>query len=375
MRKKILFTSTIGLTIQSFLIPHLKFFLERGFDVGVATNATSDDLKDLEELGVTVHFIPFSRKPWHFDNIRAFLQLRKCMKHYDILHAHTPISSFLSRMASTRRQTTIYMSHGFHFNENGNWLTNFIYRCAEKLAGFKTSLIIVTNTEDLVAANELIPRHLIQYVPGVGVDLSHYSKGQLTTDQKQQFRQSLGIGEDRTILVHIAEFNANKRQIDSVLSILELRKTHPDVLLLLIGTGELMQDIQDVIHKEKLTEHVKCLGFRKDIPLLLEISDIGILLSLREGLPRSVMEMMCMELPVVATDIRGNRDLLLDGITGYLVPIKSPLVVAKRCRDLLENDNINEFGEQGLKRIQNHFSLEHVMDELDKIYKELKIYE
>lgn len=82
-----------------------------------------------------------------------------------------------------------------------------------------------------------------------------------------------------------------------------------------------------------------------------------------------------MELPVVATDIRGNRDLLLDGITGYLVPIKSPLVVAERCRDLLENDNINEFGEQGLKRIQNHFSLEHVMDELDKIYKELKIYE
>lgn len=375
MRKKILFTSTIGQTIQAFLIPHLQFFLDRGFDVGVATNTTNHDLKDLETLGVTIHCIPYSRKPFHFNNIRAFLRLRKCMKQYDIIHAHTPISSFLSRMASTKNQTTIYMSHGLYFNENGNRLTNALYKCAEKVAGYKTSLIIVTNTEDVAAASKLVPRHRIHYVPGVGVDPSHYSKGRLTPEQKKQLKQSLGIGEDRTILLHIAEFNANKRQEDSVLSILELQKTHPNVLLLLVGTGELLNDIDALIRNKKLTEHVKCLGYRKDIQSLLEISDIGLLLSLREGLPRSIMEMMCMEVPVVATDIRGNRDLVQDGVTGFLVPIKSPLVVAERCRHLLESENIEEIGVQGLERIQNHFSLEHVLDELDEIYEEMNVYE
>lgn len=375
MSKRILFTSTIGQTVEAFLIPHLQFFLERGFEVGVATNTTSHDLKYLEEIGVTVHFIPYSRKPLHFSNIRAFFTLRECMKHYDIIHAHTPISSFLSRLASTKRHTTIYMSHGLYFNENGNWFTNSLYKCAEKIAGYKTSLLIVTNTEDLIAASDLVPKHLIRYVPGVGVDPSDYSKGKMTTVQKQKLRQSLDIEEDRTILLHIAEFNANKRQQDSVLSIVELRKTHPDVLLLLVGTGELTTEIQKLIHTEELTEHVKCIGYRKDIPHLLEISDVGLLLSLREGLPRSVMEMMCMKVPVVATDIRGNRDLVKDGVTGFLVPIKSPLSVAEKCHHLIEHHNRREFGEQGFKRIQTHFSLEHVLNELDEIYKEMNLYE
>lgn len=374
MSKKILFTSTILQTVDAFLIPHLQFFLEKGFEVGVATNTESKDVSHLEIMGVHIHPVSYSRSPLHFRNIRAFFQIRKHLKHYDILHTHTPISSFLSRIASSKHHTTIYMSHGLHFNEHGNWLTNRLFKWAEKLAGWKTTRLIVTNTEDITQAESLVPKEKVRYVHGVGVDPTHYLKSSVSESRKARIKRSLGIEKNYPVLLHIAEFNANKRQVDSVLAVCELRKSYPDVMLLLIGKGENELAIHTLIEEKNVSESVKCLGFRKDIPQLLSICDIGLLLSLREGLPRSVMEMMCMKVPVVATDIRGNRDLIEHGSSGYLVPVKAPLQVAKSCRKLLERQDSSNFGHKGLQRIYDHFSLEHVLKELDAIYLELDLY-
>lgn len=374
MSKKVLFVTTIIRTVEAFLLPHIHYFLSKGYEVGIATNTENQQLNYWEKTGVKIHHIPFSRKLMNKDNLASYKMLKSIIKQYQLLHLHTPIASFLTRMASSKEQVVIYSVHGFHFNENGSWLSNSLYKLAEKTMGFKTDKLIVTNKEDLSAAKSIVSEKKIHYVHGVGLDTSLYDDHHFSEKTKQQMKYELGLDLDRKIITHIAEFNENKRQIDLVHACELLKDKMENFTFLLVGNGENFGMIQKTIKDRKLDRYIKCLGFRTDISTILSITDIGLLVSIREGLPRSVMEMMAMKIPVIATNIRGNRDLIINGENGYLVPIKDPVQIAEKCAILLNNEDlIQQFGEKGREFIQLQFSLDNVLQEMELIYQDLQL--
>ena len=118
-----------------------------------------------------------------------------------------------------------------------------------------------------------------------------------------------------------------------------------------------------------MSNYILVLGQRTDIVGILSITDIGLLVSIREGLPRSVMEMMSMEIPVVVTSIRGNMDLIDDGGEGFYVPIKDSNSIKEKLSMLIEDGNLRTtMGKRARDKILNRFSLTKVLSDLDKVY-------
>lgn len=374
--KKALVVTTVSSTIKAFLIPQISLLRSKGYKVEIATHVMGD-LSEFQKhiQNTVVHNVPFNRNAKSLENVYAYKMIKKIIRNteYDLIHVHTPIAAFLTRLASTNRNTVVYTAHGFHFNENGSSISNFIYKTMEKIAATKTDKLVVINKDDYEIGKSIIDPSKLQYIKGVGVDMNEYNEDIIDDKEKIAFKRELGINRDTKVITHIAEINSNKRQIDTVLAAEKLREMYDDnFVVLLAGRGPLHESIKEKIQELGLEKHVKCLGFRNDINKILSITDIGMLISLREGLPKSVMEMMAMKIPVLLTNIRGNRDLVKHNENGILVDIKSPNQIAEGWHKILTDSILaNQFKEKSYNKILNEYSLEKVLYDLGRLYDEL----
>lgn len=316
--KKILFVATVTGHIKAFHTPYLKLFKEMGYEVHVASKG-NDEIKYCDQ-----HFeIPFSRTPLKKQNIMAYKMLKKIinLNQYEIIHCHTPVGGVLTRLAAkkARKKATrvIYTAHGFHFYKGAPLKNWFIYYPIEKyLSRYTDTLITITKEDYELAKKKFKKVKNIEYVHGVGLDTSRFDVNIEENDIKL-LRTELGITTDNIILSYVAELNANKNQMFLIKVIQELIKENKRYVLLLIGKGNKKEEYEQYVKQNKLEEHVKILGKRNDIPQLLKLTDIYVASSIREGLPVNIMEAMYMGLPIIATDNRGHRELLGDGI-GYI---------------------------------------------------------
>ncbi|MRD36055.1 glycosyltransferase [Bacillus thuringiensis] len=374
--KKALVVTTVSSTIKAFLIPQISLLRSKGYKVEIATHVMGD-LSEFQKhiQNTVVHNVPFNRNAKSLENVYAYKMIKKIIRNteYDLIHVHTPIAAFLTRLASTNRNTVVYTAHGFHFNENGSSISNFIYKTMEKIAATKTDKLVVINKDDYEIGKSIIDSSKLQYIKGVGVDMNEYNEDIIDDKEKIAFKRELGINRDTKVITHIAEVNSNKRQIDTVLAAEKLREMYGDnFVVLLAGRGPLHESIKEKIQELGLEKHVKCLGFRNDINKILSITDIGMLISLREGLPKSVMEMMAMKIPVLLTNIRGNRDLVKHNENGILVDIKNPNQIAEGWHKILTDSILaNQFKEKSYNKILNEYSLEKVLYDLGRLYDEL----
>jgi len=368
---KILFVTTISPTI-GFLIPHIELLVQKGHKVDVAFNVVRDVRPELSELGCNVHHIEFQRSPLSAKNFLAYRKIKQLVlkEKYELIHTHTPVASFLTRLAcrNIKGLKILYTAHGFHFYKGAplkNWIK---YYTIEKLAGLWTDGIITMNEEDYNIAQKMNMRRKgsVFYVHGVGVDLSRFSP--VYSTRKIKLRQEYEYATDDFILFYAAELNYNKHQ-DMLISAVKVLKTRiPNLKLLLAGRGNYREQYEKQVAELGLENNVKFLGFRKDISNLLKISDVAVACSRREGLPVNVMEAMATGLPVVVTDCRGQRDLVINGVNGFVVNPDDVEGFANHVEKLYRNkDLMYKFGEMNLTLVKN-YSLENVLNEMREIY-------
>lgn len=372
---KILIIATIEATIRSFLIPHIKHLQDKGYEVALASNFEGIDQALYRPLGVEIYHIPFSRNLFDFANAKSFFMIRNLLKSnsFCAIHTHTPIASFLSRLACPSKVKVLYTAHGFHFHENGGKLGNLIYFLAEKIAAYKTDRLIVMNTDDWKAAERLTSSNKVKFIKGIGVDLDYYK---LTNETMQEdLRQELHLSPKNVTITYLAEFIDRKRHIDIIRAgeILKQQQIQ-NFIILLAGSGPNQKAIQEEIDKKDLDQFVKCIGYRRDVVNLLSITDIGLMISSQEGLPRSMMEMMAMKIPVIATDIRGNRDLIVDGHNGYLIEVNNPVMLAKRIMALLEDADLRmHYGWNAQEKMIQECSLKKILSDMNQVYEGLNL--
>ncbi len=366
--------TTLQRQVQLFLLPHVRMLQEMGYHVTIATSITDQEQLVNQLPEVTLYHIPFSRRIYSSSNLKAYVMMRKLFKkeQYSLVHVHSPIASFVTRIAVPKTTKVVYTAHGFHFNENGSTLSNRIFYLAEKLAAKKTEGLIVINQDDYQKAKGLLPEENIHYIHGIGTDATNFNPENYSSQYKQSIRDSLNISDNKIVITHVAEFNGNKRQIDIIHAAEKLKEVSHNFIILLIGDGVLLEEIQSEVINKGLTEHVRCLGFRTDIQDVLSVTDIGLLVSLREGLPKSVMEMMAMKIPVVVTDIRGNRELVKEGKTGFIIPVRSPDVLMKSLNKLIHNKELrNVMGTNGRKVVLENYELSIILKETRKVYESI----
>jgi len=155
-------------------------------------------------------------------------------------------------------------------------------------------------------------------VPGVEVDIVGLEQ-RIASMERFEKRKELGVSQLSTVLITAAQLSPRKNHIQALRALSKLDKTNFHYLI--VGNGESEQKQKKAVNELMLQDKVSFLGFRRDVPELLAASDVFILTSRREGLPKVVMEATTGDLPTIATNVRGNRDLVKSGENGYLVPI------------------------------------------------------
>ena len=368
--KKVLFTATVDSHILQFHLPFLKMFKENGYEVHVATNGNEEipycDVK---------HVVSFERSPIKINNLKAIKQLKKiCEKEkFDIIHTHTPMGAVITRLAAKKSRKkfhtrVIYTAHGLHFFKGSplkNWL--LFYPVEKWLSKYTDTLILINNEDYNFAKKKFKKCKDIQYVPGVGIDEEKFDFD-LSNKEKTAIRKSLGLEDADFVMIYPAELNWNKNQILIINAMEKLVKKYSNFKVLLPGIDSYKNHYQEIVREKGLNNNILFLGYRKDIPKLLKISNLALATSHREGLPLNVMEAMYVGLPIVATDCRGQRDLIKDNVNGYLVDVNDVDKFARFIEKIyLSNEESIKFGIES-KKIISKYLLNNIMKKMISIY-------
>lgn len=374
MKKKVLFTATVDSHILHFHIPYLKLFKEKGYEVHVATNG-NEEIPYCDKK----HVISFERSPLKLNNLKAIGQLRKIINEekFDIIHCHTPMGSVVTRLAAkkARKKGTrvIYTAHGFHFYKGAPKLNWFLFYPVEKYLSKYTDTLITINKEDYDLAKRKFKKcNDIKYVPGVGIDEKKFDF-RMSKKERDDLRKSLGLKSDDFVMIYPAELSNRKRQVWLINSLKNLLKNNSNIHLLLPGKDSLEEECDKLIKELSLEKQVHILGYRKDIPKLLMISDISVSSAKQEGLPVNIMEAMYLGLPIVASDCRGNRDLVKNNKNGYIIDLNDNESFSKRIEELYKNKEKYKTFKECSKKEVKQYMLENILESMKKIYFRKKI--
>ncbi|MED3662283.1 glycosyltransferase [Ureibacillus terrenus] len=260
-----------------------------------------------------------------------------------------------------------YTAHGFHFYKGApiqNWL---IYYPIEKWLSKYTDCLITINNEDYKIAKEKFKSKHVEMVNGVGIDTSKFIPQ--TLEKKIQLRKEYGFSEKDFILIFVGELNHNKHQDLLINVVRELKDKIPNIKLLLVGKGDMYEKYKKFASDLGLKKYVKFLGYRKDVPNLMLISDIAVSSSRREGLPVNILEAMATGLPLVVTNCRGNKDLVKKGENGFLHKPNDVENFGKSIYKLYKYTELRDkFSNNNLKRIEK-YTIESILREMRRIYK------
>lgn len=366
-QKKILIITTTDSMIGQFLLPHIKHLQDNGNIVECACHKTGFWFEDMVKSGIKVHEIPFARNPLKSTNLTAKKQLYKLCEEnkYDLIHCHTPVGGVMGRLAGKKFNIPVlYIAHGFHFYEGAPLLNTLVYKNIEKHYSKYTNALVVMNEEDYSAAKKMNAKKVYK-INGIGFCNANFKDN----SKKEELIKELGIGKEDKVLLSVGELNVNKNHIE-ILNALNEIKDKP-FKYFICGRGPLNEKYEEFIYDNGLENKVKLLGFRKDINDILNLTDIFIMPSLREGLPMSMMEAMEKGIPVIASNIRGCKDLIIDGVNGLLVDLEEENGFKDAICKLLDNEDLRkEMGENNKVKIKEYY-IENVLKQMEPIYDEI----
>ena len=371
--KKVLFVATVVKThIMEFHIPYLKMFKEMGWETAVAARNDYENPADCVIPYCDIYYnIPFERNPLKPGNLKAYKELKHIIDEgeYDIIHCHTPVGAMLTRLAAkqARKQGTkvFYTAHGFHFYKGAPAINWILYYPVEKWLSRYTDVLITINKEDYERA-KTFKAGKVCYVPGVGIDLKKFNAGYVNKEQK---RKEIGVSADDFVLLSVGELipRKNHEVVIRALSVLKRLDKLNHIEYVICGRGAYEADLRKLAEELDVADHVHFLGYRNDISEICNCADLFVFMSHQEGLPVALMEAMACGLPAVCSNIRGNTDLIEDGVTGLLAN-NTPEEVAQSISKMKSDTALrNRVASAALQKIKQ-FDLSSVEDEMSKIY-------
>lgn len=325
---KVIELTNVDFSLVHFLLPLMRGIRACGHEV-VGVCAEGPLLASARGEGFRIVGLPFARRVSPLAHVRAFVALVRLFRaeRPDLVHAHMPISGFLARLAARCAGVPriAYTCHGFWFNNPGPWPRRAAGFVMEWLAGRVTDLYLTVSREEAADARRL---HIsARATPvGNGRDPAVFHPDSAA---RARIRAALRVAEDRVVVIAVSRLVRHKGHPELAAAMRAL----PSAELWVVGerlASDRGEDMLAVLRDAGLGPRLKLLGYREDIAALLAAADIFALPSHFEGLPMSVIEAMLTGLPVVATDIRGPREQVVDGETGLLVPPRqvAPLAAA-----------------------------------------------
>jgi glycosyltransferase involved in cell wall biosynthesis len=319
-KKKALIVTTVSGFVPQFEMKNVQILQSMGYEVHYATNyhipVYTDNNDRLIGTNIVQHQIDFVRSPFQIlRNHRAYNQLCKLMNlvRFDLVHCHTPMGSVIARLAAihANKMPIIYTAHGFHFFKGAPILNWFLFYPVERALTRHTDCLITMNQEDYVRAKgfSMCNHKEVYKINGIGIPVKEY----LSNDNKVELKAD----DHPFTLVTVGELTKRKNQVVLLEAVAQLKE--PLVKVIICGTGTKLNELKNRARELGIQSQVEFRGYCIDIMRHLREADCFVFPSLQEGLPVALMEAMAAGLPIICSNIRGNKDLVQDGVGGYLV--------------------------------------------------------
>lgn len=368
MTKKVLFCATVDYHFKAFHLPYFQWFQDMGWEVHVAAGGNMN-LPFVDEK----FSIPIRRSPFHPENLSVYRRLKRLIQDngYDMIHCHTPVGGVLARLAArqARQKGTkvLYTAHGFHFCDGAplkNWL---LYYPIEKFLSSYTDCLITINEEDYERAKQMKKTDCsAKKIHGIGVNTDRFRP--VSREESERLREKHGFGAGEFILVYPAELNGNKNQGLLIETAALLKNRIPELKLVFAGEGAMEEPYRKKAESLGVSDMVRFYGFCRDIHELIQLADLSVASSIREGLGMNLLEGMAAEKPAVAADNRGHREIIEDGVNGFLVPAGDSAAFADRIEKLYRSPGLRKAMGQKGRRTAECFSETRTVKEMAHIY-------
>lgn len=357
------------------ILPELK---RRGWQVEVYCVAKRGVMADaLEKQGVPVHTPVISAKP-NSGLVRRMVRLLAAMRGLTVhlgarrpqlVHFFLPEAYIVGEVCALISRTPVRVMSRRSLNDYqqgrpiSRWIERVLHRTIRHALGNSRAVVEQLRAEGFSAGQVSLIYN--------GIDLDQLRARR----SRAEVREELGLRSSTLVFILVANLIPYKGHTDALKAFALARPALPaDWSVLMVGRDD---GIGDSLRTEAealgLGGHVQWLGMRRDIPDLLASSDVGLLCSHQEGFSNAILEAMGMGLPVIATDVGGNAEAVLDGQTGLIVPARAPARLAEAIAALADWDRRAKMGPAARLRVESLFSLPRCVDQYEDCYRKLSV--
>lgn len=315
--------------------------------------------------GIVTHSIPFERHSLS-GSLKCMSQVKNLLKEgkYDIVHAHTETGGLILRLATGVKGNSrfFYTPHGMSFWEGSSLKSQLVYRPLERWICSAMDMNLGMNQEEVDVLRKWNSK-TAAYVHGIGLNLDRFQQeGRPITDVRSEF----DVSDCDKMIVSVGELDDNKNHATVIKSLSLLEKRNFKYVI--CGVGPNREKLLKLAEDADMKEKVILAGYRSDIPNILHAADLFVFPSFHEGLPVSALEAMACGLPVICSKIRGNVDIVKNGVNGFLFEPEDDTTLVLQIKRLINNQELAlRFGEKN-KLIVRDFSQKAVVEELKNIY-------
>ncbi|NEQ06750.1 MULTISPECIES: glycosyltransferase [unclassified Moorena] len=282
---------------------------------------------EAQAQGLSVHSLNMKRG---VPEPRALLELINLLRQWQpqIVHSHMFHANLMARIARIFTPIQVLVATAHNLKEGGRW-REVAYRCTDPWCDLTTQ-VSQAGLERYIKVG-VVPKHKIKFIPNV-VDSEKF---QHHPEVRSKIRQELNLGDEFVWLA--AGRNHEQKDYPNMLkAFAQIAQRYKNAILLIAGDGFLGSKEETLAEKLGIESQVRFLGVRRDIPALMSAADAYLMSSAWEGMPVVLLEASASGLPMVATDVGGNREVILDGKTGIIVPPQNSEALAKAMQNLME---------------------------------------
>jgi glycosyltransferase involved in cell wall biosynthesis len=376
---RLVHVTTTDISLALLLGPQLAAFRDAGYEV-VGVSAPGPYVERLDALGV--RHIPLrhaTRAMAPSRDVAAMLELRKLFAQLrpDIVHTHNPKPGVYGRLAAraARVPAIVNTVHGLYAQPGDPWTRRKVVYNLERIAAKCSHAELVQNVEDLPVLRKLGVDGRKLHLLGNGIDLERFDADRIGADARSRVRASWHLDETNIVCGVVGRLVWEKGYREIFDAARLLRERAPHVTFVIVGPNDDAKSDELTARDRAAAEslgNVRFAGERDDIEACYAAFDLYALASYREGFPRSAMEAAAMGLPVVATDIRGCRQVVADGATGRLVPVHDAAALANAIADLADDPVLRkQMGIAAREKAVKEFDQHRCIDLTLGVYDEL----
>lgn len=377
-RLRVAHVATIDATHRFLLLAQLRRLREAGFDVS-AISAPGPHTADLEAEGIRHITWHHATRAWDpRKDVAAMRELIGILRDggFHVVHTHNPKPGMMGRVAARIARVPVVVNtvHGYYATPEDRLGRRLPVLGLEWMGARFSDLELFQSAEDLAWAKR---RGLVRSdrarLLGNGTDLERFNPSTVPRDRLRALRRELGIPEGALVVGTIGRMVAEKGYREFFAAAREVRREMPEVRFLAVGPSDPAKP--DAIRQEEISatrSDVVFAGWREDAPDLLALMDVFVLASWREGMPRSAIEAAAMGTPMVLTDIRGCREVVRDGVEGFLVPPRDARSLAAAITTLLQDGALrHRLGKAARRRAHERFDERRVAETVVEAYRVL----